>query len=114
MALDAHHDLGDLNRFGDVIHTARLKPPPPWSGVSLSALMKITGMSRVVFFGLQPATGFEPVDARHHHIQQNQIRLDPSCALQCFKTILGHDHTETALLEVIDDNADIGGRVVDD
>ena len=94
MRPDAHQDLGDVHRLGDVVDGARIKALDLAVG-PLSALMKMTGMERVTSAGLQPAAGLKPVNPRHHYIQQDQIGPHPPDAQQRFAAALGDNHTDS-------------------
>jgi hypothetical protein len=62
----------------------------------------------------ESAAGFKPVDARHHHIEQNQIRLRLLGLRQRFLAVLRDHELIARVTEGFDEDAEIGGRVVYD
>ena len=50
--------------------------------------------------GFQAATGFEAVNFRHHHIQQNQVRLSKSGFLYSINAVAGNHHLKALSAQI--------------
>jgi hypothetical protein len=66
------------------------------------------------FSRLQPPTGGEAVQARHHHIQQNQVGADEFRPPHPLFPILRHQYAVAVGFQAIDHHPQIGGVVIDD
>jgi hypothetical protein len=62
----------------------------------------------------ESAAGFVTVNARHHHVQQDEIGFPHPDDLQGFVPIAGDADVEPLTLQHIDHHLEVGRRVVDD
>ncbi len=62
----------------------------------------------------QPPADFDPVDSRHHHVEEDDIGLRPLHRFQCVDAIHGRHDIEILSSQFRLEQADVGQYVVDD
>src|SRR6185312_9631351 len=64
--------------------------------------------------GLHAAAGFEAVEVGHHDVEQDEIRLGEAGAVERFVAAERDEHVVAVDFEIVDEDAEIDGIVVDD
>ena len=111
MHAHARQQLVDHDGLGDIIHPARLQPAHHMRGVGQAGHEDHRdGAQRR--HGFQGAAGVEPVQPRHHRVQQYQVRGDMAQRLQRRLAAGGHQRGEPRCFQRIGQQPEGFGRVV--
>lgn len=104
---------GVVHRLGQEIVGASRQPLHAILGVAECRHHDHRHMRRVGI-GLQPAADLEPVHARHHHVEQDQIGLLADGGLERLRAIARRNHLVIFAGQLGFQHLDVGADVVDD
>ena len=110
---DPRYHLSNLEWFGDVIDAPRLEPHELVSRIGKTGHEDHRDVSSA-FSRFQAPASLETVDARHHHVQQDQVGSHEAGPLQSLFTVLSDEHLMTYAFQTIHQHAEIGGHVIHD
>ena len=99
MGSDARQDFRLMQRLGQIINA----PGGKAVDLILDAIERGDENDRYLVrlgVGFQAATSFEAVNFRHHHIQQNQVRLSKSGFLYSINAVAGNHHLKALSAQI--------------
>ena len=113
MRADPRHHFVDLQGFGHVVDPAGRERGDLVFGLGQRSHEDHLDLARAGQ-RLQAAADFKAVQPRHHHVEQDQVRLHEVGPLQPFFAVLRDDHPIAAVLQAFDDHAQVGRGVIHD
>jgi hypothetical protein len=111
LGADAQKHLAKIHGLGDEVHAASAKTLNFIVGV-VERREKDYGCGGCLFVSLQTATGLVTVDARHTHIEQNDVGFAIGDPFERAFAALGHHQLEALGQELLDQQSQIGWVVV--
>ncbi len=110
---DAGQDLFVLKRLDHVIDRADLEAAHLVGRIREGGHKDDRDCSRVCL-GFEAAARLEPIEAGHHHVEQDEVGSGVLHLFERAQAVAGHQHFEPLLMQVIEQYTDVGRRVVDD